>query len=285
MTASTHPADRLLEAVSRTGAPVCVGLDPVLERLPAGLSSDGSKADAIRHFSLGVLDAIESSIACIKVQSACFERYGWPGMSALHDVVAAARDKRMVVILDAKRGDIGVTAEHYAAASAEVGADWTTINGYLGSDGIAPFLGQGRGAFVLVRTSNPSGDALQTLALKDGRSVAEAVADLVAAVGAKHVGPAGFSAVGAVVGATKSAEAAALRARMPQQLFLVPGFGAQGAGIDDVLQCFRSDGSGAIVTASRSVIYPTARIGDWKTSIARAAAAFRDEIQAGLGRS
>lgn len=286
--AVAHPADRLTEALKRAGAPVCVGLDPVAERLPAELfADDASRVEAIRRFSLGVLDAIEPSVACVKIQSACFERYGWPGISALHDVAAAARAKRMVVLLDAKRGDIGVSAEHYAAASAAVGADWTTVNAYLGEEGVAPFLvpvgGVQRGAFALVRTSNPSGDALQALRLADGRTVAEAVADLIASVGAAHVGTCGFSAVGAVVGATKRADAEALRKRMPQQILLVPGFGAQGAGVDDVLPCFRPDGSGAIVTASRSILYPKGGAGGWQRSVAKAAESFRDEIAAALG--
>ncbi|MFO0829637.1 MAG: orotidine-5'-phosphate decarboxylase [Phycisphaerales bacterium] len=307
-----HPADRLLEAFERCGAPVCVGLDPVVDRLPTAVfGGDVSKADAIRRFCLGVLDAIEPFIACVKLQSACFERFGWPGVSVLHDVLAAARAKHMAVILDAKRGDIGMTAEHYAAASAYAGADWTTVNGYLGEDGIKPFLvpddadsgprgpgrgmpGFGRGAFVLVRTSNPSGDAFQSLSLQDGRTIAEAMADLVAALGARRLGSSGFSNLGAVVGATKRTEIAALRARMPQQLLLLPGYGAQGAGVDDVLPAFRADGRGAIVTASRAVLYPASAtatpperptLADWTSPVARAAERFRDEIRRGLGRA
>jgi len=149
---------------------------------------------------------------------------------------------------------------------------------------LLPFLGAGHGAFALVRTSNPSGDAVQSLRLADGRTVAEAVADLVAACGAERCGTSGFSALGAVVGATKPADAAALRGRMPRQMFLVPGYGAQGGGIDDVLPCFRPDGRGALVTASRSVIYafdPADR--QWVDAVRRAADALRRELAAGLG--
>lgn len=290
-----HPADRLLDALDRAGAPVSVGLDPVAERLPSdAFAGDSSKVDAIRRFSMGVLDAIEPFVACVKVQSACFERYGWPGLSAMQDVVAAARSKGMQVIYDAKRGDIGISAEHYAAASAAMAADWTTVSPYLGADGIAPFLhvapnarDGGRGAFALVRTSNPGGDALQSLRLADGRTIAEAVADLVVAAGAASVGARGYSALGAVVGATKKADAETLRSRMPAQIFLVPGYGAQGGGVDDVLPCFRPDGTGAIVTASRSVLYPDdpAMKGPrWADAVRRAAERFRDEIAAALGR-
>lgn len=293
---AAHPADRLLEAFDRIGAPVCVGLDPVLERLPAAVGG-GSPAETLERFSLGVLDAIREHVACVKIQSACYERHGAAGVAALHAVCAGAGERGFEVILDAKRGDIGITAEHYAAASAGHGADWTTVNGYLGADGIEPFLaaapdrhqagrpgGIRSGAFALVRTSNPSGDALQSLRLADGRSIAEALADLVVSIGAAHVGGSGFSALGAVVGATKRQDAAALRARMPQQVFLVPGYGAQGGGVDDVLPCFRPDGRGAIVTASRSVLYPSDGAGSWQQAIARAAASFHREIRLGLGR-
>lgn len=280
---SPHPADRLLAAFARIGAPICVGLDPVIERMPAELASL-APAIAIERFSLAVLRAMSEHAACVKLQSACYERYGSDGVAALHTVSHAAASMGIEVILDAKRGDIGISAEHYAHASVAHHAHWTTINGYLGEDGIAPFLKQDRGAFVLVRTSNPSGDAFQSLPLADGRSIAEAMADLVASIGRTHLGASGTSALGAVVGATKRQDAAALRRRMPEQMFLVPGYGAQGGGVDDVLPCFRSDGTGAIITASRSVLYPKAEPGEsWQGAIARAAQQFHREIRAGLG--
>jgi orotidine-5'-phosphate decarboxylase len=285
---SSHPADRLLAAFDRIGAPICVGLDPVLERLPAELApasgDDAARADAILRFSLGVLQAIAPFVGCVKFQSACYERYGEHGVRALHEASGVAHGRGFQVILDAKRGDIGVTAEHYAAAALRTRADWTTLSGYLGRDALDPFLAAGHGAFVLVRTSNPSGDAVQSLRLADGRTVAEAMADLVAGLGAERIGACGFSAVGAVVGATKVEDAAALRQRMPRQIFLVPGYGAQGGGVDDVLPCFRSDGRGAIVTASRSVLYPSTPPGtSWSAAIERAAERFHREIRAGLG--
>jgi orotidine-5'-phosphate decarboxylase len=163
-------------------------------------------------------------------------------------------------------------------------AGWTTVSAYLGTDSLLPFLAPGHGAFALVRTSNPSGDAVQQQRLADGRSVAEMVADLVAQAGAAFVGASGFSALGAVVGATKRADAAALRERMPQQVFLVPGFGAQGGGVDDVLPCFRADGRGALVTASRSVIYAFgAGDRDWASAVRRAAEELRTQIGAAVG--
>lgn len=284
-----HPADRLLRRIDAVGAPACVGLDPVVERLPAVLrpaSGDAAAAAAIEAFSVGVIEAVRGAAAAVKVQAACFERHGPEGVAALCRVLAAARaTDGLEVILDFKRGDIGVSADHYAAAArGPMAAGWTTVSAYLGTDALVPFLGAGHGAFALVRTSNPSGDAVQSLRLSDGRTVAEAVADLVAGCGADRCGISGFSALGAVVGATKPADAAALRARMPQQMFLVPGYGAQGGAIDDVLPCFRADGRGALVTASRSVIYafdPAER--HWADAVRRAADGLRHELAAGLG--
>jgi orotidine-5'-phosphate decarboxylase len=285
---ASHAADRLLDRIARAGAPICVGLDPVAEKLPAALrpaSGDAAAADAVERFSIGVLDAVRGIAPAVKVQAACFERHGPAGAAAIARVLSHAAAAGFEVILDFKRGDIGVSADHYAAsARGPFAARWTTVSAYLGTESITPFLAPGHGAFALVRTSNPSGDAVQSLGLADGRTVAEAVADLVAAAGAPHVGAGGFSSLGAVVGATKRADAAALRARMPAQIFLVPGYGAQGGGVDDVLPCFHADGRGAIVTASRSVIYAfDAGDRDWAGAVRLAAERFRDEIAAGLG--
>lgn len=294
-----HFADSLLGAIDAAGSPICVGLDPVFERLPetvrrggAGAQGVTRRAGAIEAFSLRVVDAVAGIAPAVKIQSACFERHGPEGVGAMRRVAAAARARGMVVILDAKRGDIGVTAEHYAAAAfdvdAGVGADAVTVNAYLGMDTLAPYLDAawpGRGLFVLVRTSNPGADGVQSARLADGRSVAEMMADDVAALGDEHVGARGYSAVGAVVAATKPQDAAALRARMPRQVFLVPGYGAQGGGPDAVRALFNPAESGAkrrtgaIVTASRSVIYafdPTSA--DWAGAVRAAAAAFAEEI-------
>ena len=286
-----HAADRLLAAIERVGSPVCVGIDPVVQRLPAALGPVDCDADAcaaaIRSFSIGVLDAVAPHAACVKLQSACFERYGASGVEALHAVAAAARERDLQVVLDAKRGDISVSAEHYAHAAfgGEPGsqrpgtADWLTINSYFGVDGIRPFLQPGHGLFALVRTSNPGGDRIQAARLDDGRTVAELVAAMVAEVGAGFVGAGGYSAVGAIVAATRPDEAAALRALMPQQIFLVPGFGAQGGDAESVRPCFAADGRGAIVTASRSVIYAfLPDQPDWKSAVGNAAAAFAEQI-------
>lgn len=280
-------ADMLLDAIDRAGAPACVGIDPVAERLPAPLRG-GDPVAGIRAFSLGIVDAAAGVAAAVKFQSACYERYGAPGVEALWVAMRRARDAGLVVLLDAKRGDIGISAEHYAAAAAGAGAQAVTVSGYLGPSSVEPFIGAGLGVFVLVRTSNPDSDAVQGAALTDGRSVAAMMADMTAGLGEPHVGLRGYSGVGAVVGATKAADGRALRARMQRQVFLVPGFGAQGGTGDDVRGLLgrrargtAAGGCGVLVTASRSVIYPVG--GDsagWEGAVRRAAETFRDELVA-----
>lgn len=281
-----HFADRLLEACKTKGAPVCVGLDPVLERLPDAIDK-ADPVSAILSFSLGVIDAVAEVVPAVKPQSACFERYGAPGVAAYHQVVAHAKSAGVIVVGDAKRGDIGTSSAHYAAGllAEPHGCDSLTVNGYLGGDGLDPFQqiaqAQGKGLFVLVRTSNPGGDAIQSLQLKDGRTVAEAVGDVVAELGSSCVGECGYSNVGMVVGATKPDDASKLRQRYPQQIFLVPGFGAQGGGAEDVKACFKPDGTGALITASRSVIYAFAQDArDWQQGIASSAKQLRDDVTA-----
>lgn len=298
-TSQEHPADRLCAAIARVGSPVCVGIDPVLDRLPASLQPARrdfrAASQAIASFSLGVMDAVTPHTACVKLQSACFERFGPPGVEALRRVIDEAGRRGLQVILDAKRGDIGVTAEHYAGAIfgdapgnapgntpgelAPGTPDWVTINSYFGEDGIRPFLRPACGAFALVRTSNPGGDAVQCARLADGRSVAELVAGMIASIGDNYVGPGGYSALGAVVAATRPDETAALRDIMPRQILLVPGFGAQGGDAETVRNCFAPDGRGAIVSASRSVIYAFDP-GDpqWQRAVADAAAAFAQQV-------
>ncbi len=301
-----HFADRLLEASRQKGAPVCVGLDPVYERLPAVLR-DGGPADprkdaaaacaVIRDYCLQVIDAVADHVPAIKPQSACFERYLWPGVQVLREVISAARQRGLIVVSDVKRGDIGISAAHYAAGclvdtaygdlQSPLGPDAITVNGYLGDDSLEPLIeaavAQGKGLFVLVRTSNPGSDALQTLKLADGRCVSEAVAEMTAKVGVGCVGESDYSAVGAVVGATKPADAASLRKRMAHQIFLVPGYGAQGGSAADVRACFHDDGTGALVSASRSVIYAYEKQGgDWKDAVARGARDLREQIAAVL---
>ena len=241
----------------------------------------------IEQFSLGVIESVATDTAAVKIQAACYERYGPEGYAAMWRVLAAARASGLAVVLDFKRGDIGISAEHYAASARASGAHWTTISPYLGADGILPFLAEGFGSFALVRTSNPSGDALQAQPMADGSSVALRVARMIDELGRPTVGASGYSTLGAVIGATKRDEIAALRAAMPHTMFLVPGYGAQGGTADDVRACFnRGDrgSTGALITASRSVIYPKSAPGTaWQSAIRNAARTFADEIRAITG--
>lgn len=275
-----HFADRLAAAVRDKGAPICVGLDPVLEKLPGALRR-GEPARAIEQFCVGVIDAVAEIAPCVKPQSACFERYGGAGVDAMWRVVEHARRRGLMTIVDAKRGDIGISAAHYAQAVAA--ADAVTVNPYLGDDALQPFIdaaaSRDAGVFVLVRTSNPGSDALQTLELADGRPVCDAVASMVDRLGEAHQGASGYSLVGAVVGATKPRDAARLRTLMPRQWLLVPGFGAQGGSAQDVRACFDARGSGALITASRSVLYAfDAEDADWPAAVRAAAGAMHQQI-------
>ena len=287
-----HFADRFLQAAKDKGAPVCVGLDPVIDRLPSEITGDTT--ERIEAWCLGVLEAVAEHTPAVKPQLACFERYGSAGYAVYERVVAAAKQMGLIVIADGKRGDIGLSSAHYAAGmlTGDNAADALTVNAYLGADGLEPFADAaaevGAGLFALVRTSNPGGDALQGLSLADGRSVSQAVGRIVADLGASktgYIGESGYSLLGAVVGATKPQDAAALREMMPQQLFLVPGFGAQGGGAEDVKACFKPDGTGAIITASRSVIYAHEKSSssNWRLAVKDAAKDFNRQIKAILG--
>ncbi len=277
-------ADRLFDAIEGVGAAACVGLDPDLARLPGG-PGEQSPAEAIEKFSTGVLDAIVGEggpiVPAVKAQSACYERYGSGGVAALERTIERANELGLVVILDAKRGDIGVSARHYAAAAVGMGAHAITVNAYLGPETVEPYLDAGLGVFILVRTSNPGSDAVQSRVLRDDRTVAEMMADHVAELGERYMGKHGYSSVGAVVGATKPGDAKAMRARMPRQFFLVPGFGAQGGTVETVRGLVDERGGGVLVSASRSVIYAGEPDGtDWRASIRSAASALADEVRA-----
>lgn len=280
-------ADRLARAIDAAGAPLCVGIDPTPERLPEALTALSSDpAEVMAAFCFGVIDAIADIAPAIKPQSACFERLGSVGVGVLEHVIDRARGRGLLVVLDAKRGDIGSTARHYAAGALAMGADAITLNPYMGRSAIEPFLDAGLGAFALARTSNPDSDEIQSAKLESGASVGELVATLIANLGAGRVGARGVSDLGAVVGATKSAEGAALRALMPDQCFLVPGVGAQGGTVDDVRPLLRPGAStpgelGVLVNASRSVIYAPPAPGEtWTDAVRRAATVLRDQLRA-----
>jgi orotidine-5'-phosphate decarboxylase len=277
-------ADRLKDSIARVGSPSCVGLDPVLESLPGQIRSRHHEPlGAIAEFSHGVLHAIAGVVPAVKFQAACFERYGSRGVALLEELAIEAQRLGLVIVYDAKRGDIGTTSAHYAAGAKRLGAHAITANGYLGRSGLTPFLDAGLGLFVLVRTSNPDSDEIQSTPLSDGRSVGAMLADVVASLGASHHAECGLSNVGAVVGATKSGEARALRERMPNQIFLIPGYGAQGGTAQDIRDMRRPGQpphlAGVLVTASRSVIYAADEGGrSWSDAVSSAARRFATEI-------
>lgn len=280
MTRVKHPADRLCEAIDSVGVPLCVGIDPVVENLPQALQGL-APIDAFRTFCSGIIDVVHSHAVAVKFQSACFERHGSTGVALLGELRQYAQDAGLQVILDAKRGDIGISTAHYAAAATADGpCDWITVNPYLGIDGVEPFLDAGLGVFCLVRTSNPSGDAIQNQPLESGRTISASIADLLHTLGERYLGDNGWSSLGAVVGATKPDDAIELRQRMPHQIFLMPGIGAQGARPEDVTSCF-ADGHGALVPASRSIIYAFGENEDWQEEIAIAAQSLAGELRVG----
>ena len=295
-------ADRLLAAIEEKGSPVCVGIDPQFDRLPWAIAAGCDQADRARQvrligqFCREVLSLVAPYVPAVKPQSAYFEAYGAAGVETYFQVVRWARELGLLVIGDAKRNDIGSTARAYAAGhlAGPDAPDALTVNGYFGADGLRPFLdvctAEGKGVFVLVRTSNPSAAEVQDFAGADGTRLYEHVADLVASLGAGEglVGERGYSAVGAVVGATWPDEARRLRRRMPHQLFLVPGYGAQGASAGDCAAAFAPDGTGAIVNASRSVLYAFADaqkadpMAEWRAPVEAAARAFANDIRDAL---
>lgn len=301
----THAADLLQVSIDRSRSIAVVGLDPRPALLPpavvqAALAQHGDTqvgvAAAFLAFNRGLLDACAGACCAVKPQLACYEAYGSAGLRCLEDTIAHARTLGIPVIADGKRNDIGSTAEHYAQAFLArapglagatlpgLGAQWLTINGYLGADGVTPFLGAAPGAggvFVLVRTSNPSAGDLQDQG-ESGHTVAERMARLVAGWGQGRQGACGLTDVGAVVGATWPAQARQLRALMPDTVFLVPGYGAQGGNAADALAGARADGRGVIVNSSRAIIaaWQKAQTADW----AGAARAALDAMNADLDR-
>lgn len=269
-------ADRLEEAVDAKGTPLVVGLDPVVGELPEELVRQAERrwgggrraaAAAIREFSLAILDAVADLVPAVKPQAAYFEQHGAPGWAALAAVVREAKRRGLLVILDAKRGDIGSTAAAYAAGclgARGLNADAVTVNPLFGWEGIAPFLAyaeEGKGVFALVRTSNPDSRAVQDFGGPGGRTFSDHLAERVDEWGARYRGERGFSSLGAVVAGTDPEAAARLRRIMPQTPFLVPGYGAQGAGAAEVAPCFGSGGRGAVVNSSRGIIFAYRRPG------------------------
>jgi len=264
-----HFGDDLAAAVERTGTPTLVGLDPRWEQLPASLTSGDAvdwsvRAEAYEKFCCQIIDVVAPLVPAVKPQAAFFEELGPAGMTALGKVVAYAREKGLLVILDGKRNDIGSTAEAYARGflgrdgQSAWGADALTISPYLGADSLEPFIHvaseRGAGLFVLVKTSNPGSHMLQDQEVSEG-TVYRRVANYVEQQSQLTAGLRGYGIVGAVVGATYPAQLAELRTAMPQTWLLVPGFGSQGGTAEGVAPAFDSRGLGALVNNSRALIF------------------------------
>jgi len=251
-------ADRLIEAQRRKASIAVLGVDPHLDtRQAPGIPSGYSLA----RFCCEVIEAAADFIVAVKPQLAFFEARGIEGMRALVEVLALARKLELLTIADAKRGDIGSTSAAYAEAflgGGDFACDAVTVNPYLGSDAIAPFVAhvrKGRGLFVLVKTSNPSSGEFQDLVTFPERPLWEMVAERVRGWGGDFIGKSGLSSVGAVIGATYPKQARRARTLMPDAIILVPGYGAQGASASDAVAAARADGLGVIVNASRSLMY------------------------------
>ena len=268
--------NRLIEKIKKTNAPIVVGLDPMLSYVPEqvqnkafgefGETLEGA-AEAIWQFNKAIVDAVCDLIPAVKPQVAMYEQFGVPGMAAYEKTVAYCQEKGLVVIGDIKRGDIGSTSEAYAVGHlgrVRVGSrsyagfheDFATVNPYLGSDGVKPFLKvcreEKKGIFILVKTSNPSSGEFQDR-LVDGRPLYELVGEKVAQWGEEAMGD-DYSYVCAVVGATYPEMGRILRKIIPKSYILVPGYGAQGGKGKDLVHFFNEDGLGAIVNSSRGII-------------------------------
>lgn len=294
-----HFADRVWEAVENKQSRIVVGLDPHPTLIPTGLHREGSGVDPaatarmILDFSRLVIDAVAGLAVAVKPQLAYFEAYGRHGIEALEHATRYVHRAGLPVICDAKRGDIGPTAEAYARAffDREPGDDWgifcdaMTVNPYLGTDGLRPFVKRagerGKGLFILAKTSNPSAAELQDLSLGDRPAVAALIGKTAAGTTGEH----GYSYVGAVAGATYPEAGKELRRILPEAILLVPGWGSQGGGAADIASFFDERGQGALISASRSMIGVGADCDDLREAAARmgrAASAMRNQVNHAL---
>ena len=298
--------DVLQDKIKEKKNPTVAGLDARVEYVPpsilkkhidrAGETLEAAAA-AVQEFDCGLIDALADVVPAVKPQAAYFEMLGWRGMKALEEITAYAKSKDLFVIADVKRGDIGTTATAYSEAwlgSTQVGstscpvfdADCVTLNGYMGSDAVKPFLEdcmkRDKCAFVLAKTSNPSSKELQDIVAGD-RLVYTVMGDLIQRWGQGTEGRYGYQALGAVVGATHPSVLKELRRRLDRTFFLVPGYGAQGGTAADVRSAFDELGRGAIVNASRSIMCAWQKTGkdgsDYQDAARAAAEKMRDEIK------
>lgn len=306
--------DKLIQNIERTGAPIVVGLDPMLKYIPAHLQKKAfaeygetlkGAAEAIWSFNKEIIDNISDLIPAVKPQIAMYEQFGIEGLLVFKRTIEYCKEKGLIVIGDVKRGDIGSTSEAYAVGhlgKVQIGShsccgfdeDFITVNPYLGSDGVKPFVKvcqeEKKGLFVLVKTSNQSSGEFQDRVVQEGRPLYEIVGEKVAEWGADCMGSS-YSNIGAVVGATYPEQGKVLRRIMPKAFILVPGYGAQGGKGADLVHFFNEDGFGAIINSSRGIIAAYkqeeyARYGEEHFAEASRAAvlAMKDDIAEALGK-
>ncbi|MCR6644718.1 MAG: orotidine-5'-phosphate decarboxylase [Terricaulis sp.] len=291
-------ADRLIEGVRRTGSPLCVGLDPFADKIPSLFGSLRDDASGVLvKFGTSIIDIASKHAAVLKPQLGLYEQFGEMGYASARILTEYAKSKGMLVILDAKRGDIGTTAEGYARATLGpapgFGADCVTVNPYMGKDTLSPFIAVAqrdqKGVAVLVRTSNPGAGDFQDLQV-GGAPLWRRVAEMLSPETLALMGQSGWSSLMAVAGATYPDEARALREAMPNALLLVPGYGAQGASAADAVAGFvkgPKGREGGVVNSSRAVTYPPAArlagtMGEWRNAVDAAMGAAAKELRAAI---
>lgn len=299
-----HFADRLHHAIAEKQTPLVVGLDPRTHQLPDSLQVDNPAdlaeiARAYSSFSCEIIDVVADLVPAVKPQAAFFEQIGPHGMVALAEVVDHARAAGLLVVMDAKRGDIGSTAAAYASAYLGVkpasawGCDALTVNPYLGADSLEPFVTvaneTGSGIYVLAKTSNPGSHTIQEKMIGD-RSVFSLVAEQIEKLSAQNVGESGYGNIGAVIGATYPEQLSELRAKMPTTLFLIPGLGAQGGSAKDVAGGLDEHGFGGIINSSRAIIFAFekdeyAGCSSWQSAVEQATIDTIDRLAEGSSAS
>ncbi|MFV0440783.1 MAG: orotidine-5'-phosphate decarboxylase [Lachnospirales bacterium] len=256
--------DKLIEKIVEMKNPTVVGLDPKISYMPKCITEKYDNVyDMFYNFNKSIIDEIYDIVPAVKPQIAMYEEHGIEGQRCYYDTVKYAQSKGMIVIGDAKRGDISSTAKSYSLGhlgneKESFGTDFLTVNPYMGYDSIQPFEEEmqnfERGLFILLKTSNPNSFQIQNLKLENGKYVYEEVASLISTWGEKFIGKYGYSSMGAVVGGTHKEEMEHIRKLIPNVFFLVPGYGAQGGKAEDIACCFDEKGHGAIVNSSRGIL-------------------------------
>ena len=301
-------ADRLLESIEEKENPSIIGLDSDLIKIPGILKEEyqakygntfKGACECILEFNKTIINAIKDIVPAVKVQSAFYEQYGSEGIKLFEETIKFSRKNKLIAIADVKRNDIGSTSKAYSNSylgkvdvfgekKSSLDVDAITVNAYLGSDGIMPFVEDvekyGKGIFVLVKTSNQSSSEIQDLNVGN-KKIYEVMAELVNKWGSGVIGNKRYSSVGAVVGATYPKEAAILRRIMPKSIFLVPGYGAQGSSAEDIIPCFNKDKKGAIIHSARAIIFAYEKRGNenkFDVAAKEAALQMKEEINKAL---